>query len=166
MNDVTSTQTWKKIPDFALYEVSDGGQVRNRVTGAVRKPYVDRDGYQRLRLYRNGRAVNRSVHGLVLEAFVGPRPDGMEGCHGDGDKSNNSISNLRWDTHRANMGDLRKLGSSKRTHCPQGHELGGANMRPGNRACLSCNRARAYARAKKIQFSKQLADSYYERLAA
>lgn len=58
-----------------------------------------------------GRAHRQiGVHVLVLEAFVGPRPDGMEGCHNDGDPSNNRLSNLRWDTPLANWSDRRKHG--------------------------------------------------------
>jgi len=55
------------------------------------------------------------VHRLVLEAFVGPCPDGMEACHLDSDKTNNRVSNLRWDTHLENMRDLKVNPSSKLT---------------------------------------------------
>jgi hypothetical protein len=54
-----------------------------------------------------------AVHRLVLEAFVGPCPDGMEACHIDGDSWNNSLSNLRWDTPLANARDRKRHGS----HC-------------------------------------------------
>jgi hypothetical protein len=47
----------------------------------------------------------RRIHRLVLEAFVGPAPDGMEGCHNDGNPENNNLLNLRWDTHASNMAD-------------------------------------------------------------
>jgi hypothetical protein len=46
-----------------------------------------------------------SVHVLVLLAFIGPRPDGQEACHGDGNPLNNRLENLRWDTHLANEAD-------------------------------------------------------------
>ncbi|RUU22663.1 HNH endonuclease [Mesorhizobium sp. M7A.F.Ca.AU.002.06.1.1] len=45
------------------------------------------------------------VHLLVLEAFVGPRPDGLEGCHNDGNPDNNRLDNLRWDTPESNQAD-------------------------------------------------------------
>lgn len=45
------------------------------------------------------------LHVLILEAFVGPRPAGMQGCHKDNDKSNNTLENLRWDTPVGNTGD-------------------------------------------------------------
>lgn len=59
----------------------------------------------------DGRAVNRSVHRLVLEAFVGPAPEGMEGCHNNGDPWDNRLENLRWDTHQANMADAAAHGT-------------------------------------------------------
>jgi hypothetical protein len=59
-------------------------------------------------LRRENQNFNSYVHRLILEAFVGPRPEGMEACHNDGDKTNNHWNNLRWDTHKNNLAD-RKL---------------------------------------------------------
>jgi hypothetical protein len=50
------------------------------------------------------------IHTLVLEAFSCPRPKGLVCCHGDGDRTNNHISNLRWDTYAANQADKLKCG--------------------------------------------------------
>jgi hypothetical protein len=66
----------------------------------------------------------RYVHRLVLEAFVGPCPDGMVCCHGDGDTSNNALGNLRWDTSAANAADTEKHG---RHH--KGSRVRGAKLR-------------------------------------
>jgi hypothetical protein len=46
-----------------------------------------------------------SVHLLVLEAFVGPRPPGLEGCHANDIKADNRLVNLRWDTRKSNTRD-------------------------------------------------------------
>ena len=63
-------------------------------------------------LRKGNRPYTRNVHSLVLEAFVGPRPTGMQGCHfPDPDTSNNRLDNLRWDSAEANMHDCRKCGS-------------------------------------------------------
>lgn len=35
----------------------------------------------------------------------------MVACHGDGDRSNNALSNLRWDTPRANSDDSLRHGT-------------------------------------------------------
>lgn len=45
------------------------------------------------------------VHRLVLLAFIGPCPDGMEARHLDGNRSNNVLGNLKWGTKRENEDD-------------------------------------------------------------
>lgn len=67
-------------------------------------------GYRRVTLCRDGRPHNELVHRLVLLAFVGPCPEGMEGCHKDGDRSNNQRGNLRWDTPENNWADRKQHG--------------------------------------------------------
>lgn len=51
------------------------------------------------------------VHRLVLFAFVGPPPGGMEGCHNNGNPDNNALVNLRWDTHVNNLADRKQHGT-------------------------------------------------------
>lgn len=51
---------------------------------------------------------------LVLEAFVGLCPEGMECCHQDDDRSNNRLENLRWDTHANNVKDGYRNGAPRR----------------------------------------------------
>lgn len=58
----------------------------------------------------NGKKRSVGVHTLVLEAFVGPCPEGMECCHEDGNPENNRVENLRWDTKQSNMDDREKHG--------------------------------------------------------
>lgn len=54
------------------------------------------------------------VHRLVLEAFVGPCPEGMQACHNDGNPSNNCLHNLRWDTAKSNHADKVSHGTMPR----------------------------------------------------
>jgi hypothetical protein len=82
---------------------------------------------------------------LVLEAFVGPCPDGLEACHWDDDPTNNRLSNLRWDTSIANKRDMARNGggnqNAHKTHCIRGHEYTPANTyrkRGGGRECRVC----------------------------
>ena len=51
------------------------------------------------------------VHRLVLYAFCGPAPEGMECCHDDGNPLNNAIANLRWDSGKINQQDRIKHGT-------------------------------------------------------
>jgi hypothetical protein len=70
-----------------------------------------RDGRLQVGLYTTAGYKMLHVHTLVLLAFVGPRPDGMECCHNDGNPANNSLSNLRWDTPESNTADSVRHGS-------------------------------------------------------
>lgn len=70
-----------------------------------RRPYGARYCVVCFRPTPGGAVVQRYVHRLVLEAFVGPCPDGMECLHADFDTANNRASNLRWGTHLENIGD-------------------------------------------------------------
>ena len=68
------------------------------------------NGYRFVHYGISGTKCRRPVHAIVLEAFVGCRPDGMEACHYDGDSLNNRIDNLRWDTHYNNNMDRKRIG--------------------------------------------------------
>jgi hypothetical protein len=61
----------------------------------------------------DGRMHHESVHRLILAAFVGPCPAGMEACHNNGNAGDNRIENLRWDTKKSNSEDQKKHGKSK-----------------------------------------------------
>lgn len=161
------------------YEVSDHGRIRSldrMITdsrgreygrkGKILSPPTLPNGYVHCML---SKGVRKYVHRLVLEAFVGPCPDGMEACHGDGVRTNNALRNLRWDTRSENHRDKVRHGThseTRKTECPMGHPLSSSNNRAsmateGHRACLACSRARGFARYRNIPFTKELADEYY-----
>jgi hypothetical protein len=54
--------------------------------------------------------VRRNVHVLVMLAFVGQRPDGMQIAHFDGDKTNNILHNLRYASTFENAADSERQG--------------------------------------------------------
>lgn len=121
-------EEWRPVTDFeGYYEVSNLGRVRSLTRrrksrhkhGAIHKGRVIRlgthtNGYKFIPLRVDRVACYRRVHRVVLEAFVGRCPNGMNCCHKDGDKSNNRLDNLRWDTQRANALDKRKHGTDNR----------------------------------------------------
>lgn len=94
----------------AWYEVSDLGRVR-RVRAAsgemisrLLKPSVNSDGYLTVGVgeTRYTRRT-RPVHLLVADAFMGPRGDGLEVDHVDGDKKNPRRTNLEAVSHGENI---------------------------------------------------------------
>jgi hypothetical protein len=102
---------FRHIPGFPGYGVDTDGNVWTCLRSARSRwrtltKESGRGGYQSVVLRVSGRVIRRRVHRLVLEAFVGPRPPGLECCHyPDHTSSNNRLRNLRWDTHRENMQD-------------------------------------------------------------
>jgi hypothetical protein len=72
------------------------------------KTCLRKDGYVAVSL---GGGNKWLVHRLVLFVFVGPCPEGMEACHNNGDRADNRLENLRYDTHSANQGDSIRLGT-------------------------------------------------------
>ena len=108
-------EQWKPVPGYeGLYEVSDQGKVKSLRSGKLMKLSVANTGYMQLQLSDKHRRSVCHVHRLVLEAFVGPAPIGMEGCHANGIRTDNRLSNLRWDTRKGNMADARKHGRTNR----------------------------------------------------
>jgi hypothetical protein len=122
---------YKPVADFPGYRVGDDGSVWSRLPqirggGSLLSEWrrlkpVPRRGYLRvgLRSHVGSKLHWRSVHRVVLEAFVGPCPEGMECCHRDGNKKNNALGNIRWDTPSANTYDkygYGKMVCGSRTH--------------------------------------------------
>lgn len=135
-----------------LYLVSSRGRMRSlhkqaRAKDGILAATVSATGYHMVGLCRGGARSGRTVHSLVAEAFIGPRPDGSEVCHGDGDRTNNHVENLRYGTRSENTQDTLAQGShnhASKTHCAQGHELTADNIRrrkdrPNSRECRECN---------------------------
>ena len=52
------------------------------------------------------------IHHLVCELFHGPRPDGCEVRHLDGNRDNNAANNLAWGTRAQNRADMVGHGTS------------------------------------------------------
>lgn len=160
-----STEHWLPVVGHEdRYEVSDHGRVRSldRVTHMVRMgtPIARRylgvmmnpslvKGHLEVRLHPGDQTVvRRYVHHLVLEAFVGRCPEGLECCHDDDDGTNNHLGNLRWDTQSANMYDRVRNGrhhARQKVRCKRDHLLQAPNLIPSTlekeyRNCLACSK--------------------------
>lgn len=110
-------EVWKGVPGHEdSYQVSNRGRVRSltrrvRVVasgvdttrlakGRVLRPGRSRSGHVSVAI---GRGNSRLVHQLVLEAFVGPRPEGQEVLHLNHNPADNRLENLRYGTRSENM---------------------------------------------------------------
>jgi hypothetical protein len=138
-----ANEVWKPVAGYeGLYEVSNQGRVRSvdreilftgrwghhkrKLRGVVLKPLRHTGGYQRIMLWKDGSAHQTYVHKLVLEAFAGFRPLGMQVAHANGNKHDNGLSNLRWATPSENQADRIAHGTAQtgkpRRNTPVGRE--------------------------------------------
>lgn len=156
-------EQWRPVPGYETsYEVSSLGRVRSLsrtvmrsngrpipIRGRIRKTVFNPKTKQvQITL---GRHDVRRVHHLVLEAFVGPRPDGAIGLHWNDNPQDNRVENLRWGSHSDNNNDRVRNGihhNAAKTHCKNGHKLTADNVYPTKngeikRNCKLCARERA-----------------------
>lgn len=118
-------EIWKIIPKHTSYSASNFGRIKSEdkemlhnVHGTlyVRKGRIltqqqGKFGYLRVGLsYPNKKVVMESVHRLVALAFLANPNNKRTVNHIDGNKSNNHLSNLEWNTHKENVDHSIKLG--------------------------------------------------------
>lgn len=181
-------EIWKPVIGYeGFYEVSNKGRVRSldreitqagkggtqftrRFKGKEIKSAPQVGGYLKTRLSKYGKRANPLVHRVVLEAFVGPCPEGMETRHLDSDPTNNCLENLVWGTVEENRRDTANLGnhpSQKRKVCPRGHKLEAPNLVKSSphRRCRACTQAHHYLYSRKLrdeELLQRIADEKYE----
>lgn len=113
------SQIWKDIPGYeGLYQVDISGQIKSlekkwttgRGNGRPHvqpekriKPFVSKFGYLRVSLWKSGKPKKMHVHTVVAMTFI-PNPENKAQVnHKDGNKLNNSINNLEWNTPSENV---------------------------------------------------------------
>lgn len=192
ITDPYPSESWKPVVGYEdYYEVSDYGRVRSldrecwngagwwTKPGRLMKLPLNGDGYHLVSLSVKGKAKSYKVHRLVLEAFEGPCPEGMEGAHNNGIPTDNRLVNLRYCTHQKNNDDKNIHGTSQAHRvkagvhyparlkdCKRGHVLAMPNLAehalPARR-CLACKRTHMRVRRNpelKPSF-QEISDSYY-----
>lgn len=93
----------KLIEGYENYSISDSGVVTNEKTGKILKQSYTRGNYLKVVLYKDSKGLNKPVHRLVAEAFL-PNPDNLSDVdHINGNKEDNTLSNLRWSSHKDNL---------------------------------------------------------------
>lgn len=121
------TEIWKPVVGHTGYEVSNLGRVRSldriieyrnrrgvlcfyKKQGRILRPGIASNGYPTVALY----GVTRTMHSLVIEAFIGPRLSGMEVRHLDGKRTNCILDNLAYGTPADNRADSKRHGTMAR----------------------------------------------------
>lgn len=176
-----SPERWLPVVGYeGLYEVSDHGNVRSldrwttgpsgkcrRRYGKAMKINLKRGHYPMVQLCNNGTVRGKSVHRLVASAFIGvpENAEELHVCHYDGDRENNHVSNLRWDTAAANYLDQIRHGRDTASRpkrppmmvCQRGHRMTPDNVwlyqegKHLKRRCKACQRLRQQRRYYRLK---------------
>ena len=105
-------EIWKDIDGFdGKYQVSSWGRIRNAITKCIIKPYSNTKGYLKVGLYKgdDNKRIKFRVNRLVASAFI-PNPYSLPQVnHKDGNKANNSFTNLEWVTNNDNQRHAARL---------------------------------------------------------
>lgn len=103
-------EIYKDIKGYeGKYQITSWGRVYNVDRNVFLNPYVHFKGYLRIDLHgKNGKREHKKVHRFVADAFT-PNPHGkLQVNHKDGNKKNNSVTNLEWVTNKENA-EHRKM---------------------------------------------------------
>lgn len=114
-----NAEIWKAIPFAPQYQVSSIGNLKSikRTSITIKdgievsrvlkeRPIAERVnncGYTRVTLYIKGALKSYSMHRLVASLFI-PNPDNKRTVnHINGNKRDNRVENLEWNTHQENV---------------------------------------------------------------
>lgn len=94
-------EEWREVRGYPNYQVSSFGRVKNRKHDRVLRKSLTSNGYEKVRLYNNGKGDTKTVHVLVARNFY---PNSVGQCvnHKDRNKRNNSVENLEVTSYREN----------------------------------------------------------------
>lgn len=122
--ETSDIEIWRDVVGYeGCYRVSNLGRVKScfrsrrgknntvsYVYEKIKQLTTDIDGYLLVSLYNDTASQVVRVHRLVAQAFL-PNPDNLPQVnHKDGDKFNNSVTNLEWCTNQDNIDHSWKIG--------------------------------------------------------
>lgn len=110
----------KPIKDFPGYTITDDGKVISYKfkTPRIMKTWLQKGGYENIKLCKNNQTYHFLIHRLVAEAFI-PNPDNLpEVNHKNKNRSDNRVENLEWCSRIDNVYDSYETMSQIRNFKP------------------------------------------------
>lgn len=109
------------------YELTSDGRLYSEVGGPRRElhGWITSQGYRCFSLRIEGRKREITAHRLVADTFIEPLMPSMYVCHNNGDRLDNRVENLRYDTPRGNAADRWLHGTE-----PHGLSVRNTRLRP------------------------------------
>ena len=111
-------EVWKDVPGYeGLYQASIYGYVKSvdrvvpkgkkhvltPIRGRVISPWIDRTGYLKVEMFKNGKCHKEKLHQIIARTFI-PNPQNKETVnHKDENPLNNTVQNLEWMTNKENV---------------------------------------------------------------
>lgn len=120
MAETNCTVEYRTVPGFPGYRAGDDGSIwscwgntgwgEHGLTNVWKRVSTPpgAKGYLRCNMVNDGRIKSVRIHRVILEAFVGPCPEGMECRHLNGIRTDNRLVNLAWGTRKENIDDKVK----------------------------------------------------------
>jgi hypothetical protein len=102
-----------KLKDFEDYVVHSNGDIYSLKRNRFLIKQKDKDGYEYIRLHKNGKQYRKLIHRLVAECFIHTDDTKLEVNHINGIKSDNDYRNLEWCTRIENIRHSWNMGFSK-----------------------------------------------------
>lgn len=112
LNNITlPNEQWKEIPNFDNYLVSNMGRVWSKSRETVMKAYKQNSGYMGIKLISDKKVITHFlIHRLVAIVWIN-NPDNKPFInHINGNKEDNTTSNLEWVTASENVLHARETG--------------------------------------------------------
>jgi hypothetical protein len=123
-------EIWKDITGYeGMYQVSSMGRVKSidrivfrsrngntKVNDLIMKQGNGHSGYKLITLHKNGKPKTFRINRIVAIHFIDNPENKTDVNHKDGIKSNNSVSNLEWNTGKENISHAHKTGLRNGNH--------------------------------------------------
>ena len=101
-------EVFANIHGYPNYQISNIGNVKNVKTGKILKTTKKSTGYLVVAIYNDDGMTQVYIHRLIGKNFI-PNPNNLQFIdHIDGNRLNNSITNLRWASNSQNQSNAKK----------------------------------------------------------